>query len=126
MSEFAKLSWAKRLAGERGASLIEHAMMPGLAALAAAGVFDTNPAAAKLHRLAAAFAPRCPDTPARAPLIELSRGCAGIPDRGSSAVLTLTPCPPAAMLKRSETSRTAPGRSAKEFPGPVGLRGPGG
>lgn len=48
----------QRLAGERGASLIEHAMMPGLAALSAAGVFDSNHAAADLHRLAAALAPR--------------------------------------------------------------------
>jgi hypothetical protein len=57
-------------------------------------------AAANLHRLAAAFDPRCPDAPAQAPLIELSRGFAGIPDRGRSAVLTLTLRPPAAMLKR--------------------------
>jgi len=90
----------KLLADERGASLIEHAMMSGLVALAVAGVFDSNHAAANLHRLAAAFDPRCPDAPAQAPLIELSRGFAGIPDRGRSAVLTLTPRPPAAMLKR--------------------------
>jgi len=51
----AKISWARLLADDSGATLIENAVMWGLVAFVVVGVFDANHAVQNLKLLATTF-----------------------------------------------------------------------